>query len=152
MAQMRCAPVEPRHPPCAKAPVSALATHPLRLLLGTQRKLATPVLQVVHRVITRYLLGHAGLKSDEAGSRAVTLIRRFGAAVNLNIHFHCLVLDGRYWRGIDGAPEFVEFPESTDEALQAVLHKIDHPVDEGADPSGGVGRRRWPDLQGGQRQ
>ena len=29
-----------------------------------------------------------------------------------------------YKRGIDGAPEFVEVPEPTDEALQAVLHKI----------------------------
>ena len=29
-----------------------------------------------------------------------------------------------YRRGIDGTPEFVEVPEPTDEALQAVLHKI----------------------------
>ena len=39
---------------------------PLRLLLATQPKLVTPVLQVVHRVITRHLLGQAGLKPDEA--------------------------------------------------------------------------------------
>ena len=37
---------------------------------------------------------------------------------------HCLVLDGVYKRGNDGAPEFVEVPEPTDEALQAVLRKI----------------------------
>ena len=30
---------------------------PLRLLLAAQPKLVTPVLQVVHRVITRHLLG-----------------------------------------------------------------------------------------------
>ena len=35
----------------------------------------TPVLQVVHRVITRHLLGQAGLKADEADSGAVTLIQ-----------------------------------------------------------------------------
>ena len=97
---------------------------PLRLLLAAQPKLVTPVLQVVHRVITRFLLGQAGLKSDEAGSGAVTLIQRFGSAANLNIHLHCLVLDGVYRRGIDGTPEFVEVPEPTDEALQSVLHKI----------------------------
>ena len=34
---------------------------PLRLLLAAQPKLVTPVLQVVHRVITRHLLGQAGL-------------------------------------------------------------------------------------------
>ena len=75
-------------------------------------------------MITRHLLGQAGLKSEEADSGTVTLIQRFGSAANLNIHLHCLVLDGVYWRGIDGAPEFVEVPEPTDEALQAVLHKI----------------------------
>jgi hypothetical protein len=48
---------------------------PLRLLLAAQPKLVTPVLQVVHRVIARHLLGQAGLKSDEADSGAVTLIQ-----------------------------------------------------------------------------
>ncbi|MCE2661183.1 MAG: transposase [Rubrivivax sp.] len=97
---------------------------PLRLLLAAQPKLVTPVLQVVHRVITRHLLGQAGLKPEEANSGAVTLIQRFGSAANLNIHLHCLVLDGVYRRSADGTPEFVEVPEPTDEALQAVLHKI----------------------------
>ena len=51
---------------------------PLRLLLAAQPKLVTPVLQVVHRVITRHLLGQSGLKADEADeadSGAVTLIQ-----------------------------------------------------------------------------
>ena len=51
---------------------------PLRLLLAAQPKLVTPVLQVVHRVITRHLLSQAGLKAEEADSGAVTLIQRFG--------------------------------------------------------------------------
>jgi len=50
--------------------------------------------------------------------------QRFGSAANLNIHLHCLVLDGVYRRGTDGAPEFVEVPAPTDEALQAVSQKI----------------------------
>ena len=96
----------------------------LRLLLAAQPKLVTPVLQVVHRVITRHLIGQVGLKADEADSGAVTLIQRFGSAANLNIHLHCLVLDGVYRRGSDGEPLFVEASTPTDEALQAVLHKI----------------------------
>ena len=51
----------------------------LRLLLAAQPKLVTPVLQVVHRVITRHLLGYAGLKADQADNGAVTLIKRFGS-------------------------------------------------------------------------
>ena len=58
----------------------------LRLLLAAQPKLVTPVLQVVHRVITCHLLGQAGLKAEQANSGAVTLIQRFGSAANLNIH------------------------------------------------------------------
>jgi len=96
---------------------------PLRLLLAAQPKLVTPVLQVVHRAITRLLLDQAGLKADQADSGALTLIQRFGSAANLNIHLHCLVLDGVY-RRTDGEPVFVEVPAPTDEDLQALLHKI----------------------------
>ena len=97
---------------------------PLRLLLAAQPKLVTPVFQLVHRVITRFLLGQAGRNVEGADSGAVTLIQRFGSAANLNIHHHCLVLDGVNRRGIDGKPEFVEVPGPTDQALQPVLHKI----------------------------
>ena len=81
------------------------------------------------------------LKADEAGSGAVTLIQRFGSAANLNIHLHCLVLDGVYRPGADGAPVFTEVPAPTDEALQAVLHKIITRLMQAAHLSGGVGRR-----------
>ena len=96
---------------------------PLRLLLASQPKLVTPVLQVVHRVITRFLLAQAGLKAEQADSGAVTLIQRFGSTANLNIPLHCLVLDGVY-RRVAGEAVFVEVPAPTDEALQAVLYKI----------------------------
>jgi len=71
---------------------------PLRLLLAAQPRLVTLVLQVVHRVITRHLLGQAGLKADEADSGAVALIQRFGSAANLNIHL------GGVGRGGGSAP------------------------------------------------
>jgi hypothetical protein len=81
---------------------------PLRLLPAAPPELVTPVLQVVHRVLARHLLGQAGLKANEADSGAVTLIQRFGSAANLNIHLYCLVLDGVYRVGNDGAPLFGE--------------------------------------------
>ena len=80
--------------------------------------------QSVHRAITRFLLDQAGLKAEQADSGAVTLIQRFGSAANLNIHLHCLVLDGVYRGDTEGKPVFVEVPPPTDEALQTVLHKI----------------------------
>ena len=80
---------------------------PLRVLLAAQPQLVTPVLQVVQRVITRHLLDAAELPADEGQGGAVTLIQRLGSAGNLNIHLHCLVLDGVYRCGADGAPTFV---------------------------------------------
>jgi len=96
---------------------------PLRLLLAAQPVLMTPVLQVVHRLITRHLLEQTGLKADEADSGAVTLIQRFGSAANLNIHLHRLVLDGVY-RRTNGEPVFDQADFPTDEELQALLHRI----------------------------
>jgi len=78
---------------------------------------------VVHHAITRHLFGQTGFKADEADSGAVTLIQRFGSAANLNIHLHCLVLDGVY-RRTDGGPVFVQADSPTDEELRALLHKI----------------------------
>ena len=76
------------------------------------------MLQGVHRVITRHLLGQASLNADEADSAAVTLVQRLGSAANLIIHLHCLVLDGVYRLGSDGAPVFVDEPAPTNDALQ----------------------------------
>ena len=88
---------------------------PLRLQLAAQPKLVTPVLQVVHRMITRHLLGQAGLKSAGADSGAVTLIQRFGSAANLNIHLHCLVLDGVYSAALTGRRSSSKFPSQPTE-------------------------------------
>ena len=82
------------------------------------------MLQVVQRVIARHLLQAAGLEADEGHGGAVTLIQRFGSAANLNIHLHCLVLDGAYRCGADGAPAFVEASAPTDDELHALLQTV----------------------------
>ena len=93
-------------------------------LEAAQPELVTPVLQVVQRVITRHLLDAAELPADEGQGGAVTLIQRFGSAGNLNIHLHCLVLDGVYRCGADGAPTFVETDAPTDDELHALLQTV----------------------------
>jgi hypothetical protein len=97
---------------------------PLRLLLAAQPELVTPVLQVVQRVVTRHLLDGVGLKGEEGQGGAVTLIQRFGSAANLNIHLHCVVLDGVYRCGADGVPMFVEARAPSDDELYALLHTV----------------------------
>lgn len=72
----------------------------LRILFAARPELLTPVLRIIHRVIAGFLLKQAGLKRATADTGAVILIQRFGSSANLNIHLHCLVLDGVYRRSV----------------------------------------------------
>ncbi len=96
---------------------------PLRVLFAAYPELLTPVLRIIHRVIAGSLLKQAGLKRATADTGAVTLIQRFGSAANLNIHLHCLVLDGVY-RHTEGEPDFQEARAPTRDELQGLLEKI----------------------------
>ena len=80
---------------------------PLNLLRTAQHKLVTPTQQVVHRQITRHLLGQAGHKPGQADSGAVTLFQRVGSAANLNMHLHDGVLNNVCRRNADGTVAFV---------------------------------------------
>ena len=70
--------------------------HPLRFLFASKPEVIGPVLGIVHRVIAGWLADQAGVERDSAQCGAVTLIQRFGSALNLNVHFHMLWLDGVY--------------------------------------------------------
>jgi len=83
----------------------------------------TAVLGIVYRAIAAHLIRKAGLKQSTAQSGAVTLIQRFGSALNLNIHFHLLVLDGVYVRVKDQL-EFRRVPPPTKAELDALLASI----------------------------
>ncbi len=81
------------------------------------------MLQVIHRALATFVIHQAGLTHAQAQTGAVTLIQRFGSAANLNIHLHCLMLDGVY-RLKDGVPVFQSVPAPTTEQLQALLMRI----------------------------
>ena len=93
------------------------------MLFASHPQLLSPVLQTVHRIISTFLIQQAGLERTEAHSGAVTLIQRFGSAANLNIHLHCLVLDGVY-RVIEGVPVFHAVRAPAPKELRALLLRI----------------------------
>jgi len=95
----------------------------LRILFAARPALLTPVLRIVHRVIAGFLLRQAGLKRTTADTGAVTLIQRFGSAANLNIHLHCLVLDGVY-RRTGGEPVFEQARAPSRDELDDLLERI----------------------------
>ena len=57
------------------------------------------VLGIVYRTLATHQIRKAGHTHESAHTGAVTLIQRFGSALNLNIHFHMLLLDGVYTGG-----------------------------------------------------
>ena len=69
---------------------------PLRFLFASKPDAIRPVLGIVHRVIAGWQADQAGVERANAQCGAVTLIQRFGSALNLNVHFHMLWLDGVY--------------------------------------------------------
>ena len=97
---------------------------PLRWLFAAHPELLAPVLRIVHRVIATFLIQQAGLQRTEAHTGAVTLIQCFGSAANLNIHLHCLVLDGVYRTTTEGLPIFHTVHAPTATELQALLNRI----------------------------
>ena len=71
--------------------------YPLRFLFATRPAVLSQVLDIVYRAISTFLIRRAGLRvGSGARSGAVTLIQRFGSALNLNIHLHMLFIDGAY--------------------------------------------------------
>jgi len=54
----------------------------------------------------------------------VTVIQRFGGGLNLNVHFHALVLDGVFTEGETGALRFHPAPPPSEEEIARLLATI----------------------------
>ncbi|HHT9951394.1 TPA: transposase zinc-binding domain-containing protein [Legionella pneumophila] len=77
--------------------------YPLRWLFASEPEMMSKALLIVTRAISSYLIKKTGFTHKTAKTGAVTLIQRFGSALNLNIHFHMLFLDGVYGVDLGGA-------------------------------------------------
>ena len=98
---------------------------PLRFLFATQPAVMGKVLGIVYRTIATQLIRKAGYTKTTAQTGAVTLIQRFGSALNLNIHFHMLFLDGVYIDNPHGSRarfRWIRAPSS--EELTQLTHTI----------------------------
>jgi hypothetical protein len=60
----------------------------LPFLFASKPEAIGAVLGIVHCVIAGWLADQAGVERARAQCGTVTLIQRFGSALNLNIHFH----------------------------------------------------------------
>ena len=101
---------------------------PLRYLFAAYPQAMGKVLSIVYRAISTQLTHKAGFSLKDGATGAVTLIQRFGSALNLNIHFHILFLDGVYvYRG-NRPPRFqrVKAPDKgeLEELIQLISQRV----------------------------
>lgn len=97
---------------------------PLRLLFASRPDALGRCLSIIVRAIQTDLAHRAGLTaSSGARTGVVTLIQRFGSALNLNIHLHMLVLDGVYTLE-QNRPRFHRAGAPNRQALERLLNRL----------------------------
>jgi len=87
--------------------------HPVRLHLAYDARLASGARRILVRTLFGWLRERAAVPMGRSG--AIVVAQRFGSALNLNLHFHALVLDGVY--------------SSASPLEQPVFHSIEPPAD-----------------------
>jgi hypothetical protein len=97
----------------------------LRYRLAWDHKLCRAVLAVYTRALFGFYRKRAralGYRDGRTGT--VTVIQRFGGALNLNVHFHTLAVDGVFVREPDGSLSFAAAKAPTDGEVEALLGVI----------------------------
>ena len=100
----------------------------LRFLFANRPEIMGKVLGIVYRVIATHLVKKAGHTHKTARTGAITFIQRFGSALNLNVHFHMLVLDGVYVGNTHPSAQFQWLKGPSSEELTRLTHAIAHRV------------------------
>ena len=99
----------------------------------------TDVATALGRIFIEEVAAHqkhrAGTSGVEHG--AVNFLQRFGGSLNLNLHFHAMVLDGVFTRDEDDTARFDDAGAPTQEALQRI-------VPPRAGPVRAVASQEWP--------
>ena len=98
----------------------------LRYLFARYPKAISQALVIVYHCIANHLIKKAGLTHKTAKTGGITLIQRFGSALNLNVHFHMLLLDGVYTIIRHGKRRFQYVSTPLSDELTHLVHTISH--------------------------
>ena len=101
---------------------------PLRYLFAAHPQAMGKVLGIIYHAIATHLIHKAGCSLKEGATGAVTLIQRFGSALNLNIHFHILFLDGVYVNRDSHPPRFQRVKAPDKRQLEDLVQLISQRV------------------------
>jgi hypothetical protein len=101
---------------------------PIRFLFASRPDVMGKVLGIVYRTIATHLSHKAGYTKASSQTGAVTLIQCFGGALNLNVHYHMLFLDGVYIDAKNGTSRFRRAKAPAIDELTRLTHTIAHRV------------------------
>src|SRR5215471_2358961 len=106
---------------------------PLRYWMAGSQDLTAKVHTIIRTTIGQYYVTQAVTQDHERANvhpGSVTFLQRFGSGLNLNLHFHCVFLEGVYLDRTDAGlkPRFLAGAPPTDTAIAAVLQKISRRV------------------------
>jgi hypothetical protein len=80
------------------------------------------LIQTVFSSLRRRARQYGGIRKAKCG--AVTFVQRFGGAINLNIHFHSLVMDGVYYEDSSERICFQRLPPPSDAEVARVTADV----------------------------
>jgi len=102
----------------------------LRYRLAYDARLLTEVLRIFVQAVFASLRRRAGFRAGDRTIRcgAVTFVQRFGDALNLNVHFHMLALDGVYAESKRGHIRFHVAPPPSDAEVARLARRLHHRV------------------------
>lgn len=86
------------------------------------------MLGIVNRSISTHLIKKAGPDRSTAQTGAVTLIQRFGSALNLNVHFHMPFIDGVFRETHNGQLKCHRVHAATNSELNTLVATISQRV------------------------
>src|SRR6266571_4690814 len=106
---------------------------PLRYWMASSQDLTAMVHTIIRTTIGQYYVNKAvtrGFARANLQPGSVTFIQRFGSAINLNLHCHCIFLEGVYLdrSDQDRKPRFVTDEPPSDTAVAEVVQKISRRV------------------------
>src|SRR2546426_522536 len=106
---------------------------PLRYWMAASQDLTAKVHTIIRTTIGQYYVNQAvtrGVPRDRVQPGSVTFIQRFGSALNVNLHFHCVFMEGVYLDRTEARlkPRFLTVEPPSDVDVADVMQKISHRV------------------------
>src|SRR5919201_6653040 len=106
---------------------------PLRYWMAGSQDLTATVHTIIRTTIGQYYVNQAvtrGSERQKVQPGSVTFIQRFGGALNLNVHYHVVFLEGIYLDRTEGGlkPRFLKGEPPSDADIAKVLQKISRQV------------------------